>query len=171
MLTPLVRRSLWPRGDTQVIDALQKHDRISAISCLAVPYNDEQTELYFELLPTGLNVTAEDIVAFLSELRRELKGPLTIVWDRHRIHSKAKLVKEWLAGQKDVVLEDLPAYSPKLNPDEMVWGWIKYGRLANLCPRDIAELRDHVLDELEWAAFDHELLAGFFNHAHLGVRL
>src|SRR4051794_18914195 len=30
MLQPLVRRSLWPRGDTQVIDALARHDRISA---------------------------------------------------------------------------------------------------------------------------------------------
>jgi hypothetical protein len=58
-----------------------------------------------------------------------------------------------------------------LNPDEMVWAWLKYGRLANLAPQDIRELRDHLLTELEWAAFDGELLAGFFNHAHLGVRL
>ncbi len=32
-------------------------------------------------------------------------------------------------------------------------------------------LRDHLVTELEWAAFDGELLASFFNHAHLGVRL
>ena len=171
MLTPLVRRSLWPRGRTQVIDALQRHDRISAISCVTLGAKDEQPELYFELLPEGLNFRAEDVVAFLADLRRELTGPLTIVWDRHRIHSRAKLVKEWLAGQTDVVLEDLPAYSPALNPDEMVWGWLKYGRLANLCPRDVAELKDHLITELDWATFDRELLAGFFNHAELGVRL
>jgi transposase len=171
MLTPLVRRSLWPRGRTQVIDALQRHDRISAISCVTLGVNDEQPGLYFELLPEGLNVTAENSVAFLNDLRRELPGPLTIVWDRHRIHSRARLVKEWLAGQQDVVLEDLPAYAPKLNPDEMVWGWLKYGRLSNLCPRDVAELRDHLITELQWADFDRELLAGFFNHAELGVRL
>jgi transposase len=171
LLTPLVRRSLWPRGCTQVIDAWQRHDRISAISCVTLGVNDEQPGLYFELLPPGLNATAEDIVAFLNELRRELTGPLTIVWDRHRIHSRARLVQEWLAKQTDVVLEDLPAYAPKLNPDEMVWGWLKYGRLANLCPRDVAELRDHLITELDWATFDRELLAGFFNHAELGVRL
>ena len=171
MLTPLVRRSLWPRGDIQVIDALAKHDRISAISCVTLGINGEQPELYFELLPVGLNVTAEDVVAFLKDLRVEVRGPLTIIWDRHRIHSKARLVNEWLAKQTDVVLEDLPAYSPKLNTDEMVWGWLKYGRLANLCPKDIAELRDHLTTELQWATFDQELLAGFFNHPHLGVRL
>jgi hypothetical protein len=171
MLTPLVRRSLWPRGEIQVIDALARHDRISAVSCVMLGDNDDLPELYFELLPVGLNVTAEAIVAFLKDLRQELTGPLTIVWDRHRIHSKARLVKEWLAGQSDVVLEDLPAYSPKLNPDEMVWGWLKYGRLPNFAPRDVAELKDHLITELEWAIFDRELLAGFFNHAKLGVRL
>jgi hypothetical protein len=175
MLTPLVRRSLWPRGCTQVIDALQRHDRISAISCVTLGVNDEQPQLYFELLPQGLNATAEDIVAFLSDLRRERPGqrpgPLTIVWDRHRIHSRARLVQQWLGRQTDVVLEDLPAYAPKLNPDEMVWGWLKYGRLANLCPSDVTELKDHLITELDWATFDGELLAGFFNHAELGVRL
>jgi len=171
MLTPLVRRSLWPRGCTQIIDALQRHDRISAISCVTLGVNDGQPELYFELLPEGLNVRAENIVAFLNDLRRELRGALTIVWDRHRIHGQARLVKEWLAKQTEVVLEDLPAYFPKGNPDEMVWGWLKYGRLANLCPKDAAELRDHLLTELQWATFDRELLVGFFNHAELGVRL
>jgi hypothetical protein len=171
MLTPLVRRSLWPRGRTQVLDALQRHDRISAISCLTLGVHDEQPELYFELLPEGLNVRAENVVAFLSDLRRELSGPWTIVWDRHRIHGRARRVQEWLAKQTDVVLEDLPAYLPKGNPDEMVWGWLKYGRLANRCPKDVAELRDHLITELQWATFDRELLAGLFNHAGLGVRL
>jgi transposase len=171
MLTPLVRRTLAPRGCTPVLPAWQRHDRISAISCLTLGPGAERPELYFELLPAGLNVRAEDIVAFLRELRRQLPGPLTIVWDRHNIHSRSHLVQEWLAGQSDVVLEDLPGYAPALNPDEMVWAWLKYGRLANLSARDVRELGDYLTTELEWAAFDGELLAGFFNHANLGVRL
>jgi transposase len=173
MLTPTVRRTLAPRGQTPILPAWQRHDRISTISCvtLGVKGKREQPELYFELLPAGLNATAEDIVAFLTDLRSELSGPLTIIWDRHNIHSRARLVKQWLAGQKGIVLEDLPSYAPQLNPSEMVWAWLKYGRLANLAAADVRELRDHLLTELEWAAFDRELLAGFFNHAHLGVEL
>jgi transposase len=172
MLTPTVRRTLAPRGRTPILPAWQRHDRISAISCVTLgPGAGRPPGLYFELMPAGLNVCAEDVVAFLRQLRRELPGPLTVVWDRHNIHSRSRLVKEWLAGQSDVVLEDLPGYAPELNPDEMVWAWLKYGRLANLAPRDVAELRDHLRTEMEWAAFDGELLAGFFNHAHLGVRL
>lgn len=171
MLTPTVRRTLAPRGKTPVLPALQRHDRLSAISCVTLGVLVEQPELYFELLPEGLNVTAEDIVAFLKELRRELPGPLTIIWDRHNIHSRSRRVKEWLAGQEGVVVEDLPGYAPELNPDEMVWAWLKYGRLCNLTPKDIKELREHLLRELEWAVFDHELVAGFFNHAQLGAQL
>jgi transposase len=171
MLTPTVRRTLAPRGKTPVVKALQRHDRISAISCVTVSPDEKLPGLSFELMPAGLNVTAEDVVAFLRQLKEELPGPWTVVWDRHNIHTRSRLVQAWLAGQQDVVLEDLPGYAPELNPDEMVWGWLKYGRLANLTPRDVRELRDHLLTELEWAAFDRELVAGFFNHAHLGVRL
>ncbi len=172
MLTPTVRRTLAPRGKTPVLPAWQRHDRISAISCVTLGVNKEQQpELYFELMPEGLNVTAEDIVAFLDELRREVPGPLTVIWDRHNIHSRSLVVKGWLARQEEVVLEDLPGYAPALNPDEMVWAWLKYGRLSNLTPQDIRQLRDHLLSELQWATFDRELLAGFFNHAHLGVQL
>jgi transposase len=171
MLTPTVRRTLAPRGQTPVLPALQRHDRISAISCVTLGVKAEQPELYFELMPAGLNVTAGDVVAFLGSLRRELPGQLTVIWDRHSIHGRSRVVKEWLAGQRGVVLEDLPGYAPALNPDEMVWAWLKYGRLCNLTPADVRDLRDHLLTEFEWAAFDRELLAGFFNHAHLGVQL
>jgi transposase len=171
LLTPTVRRTLAPRGETPVLPAWQRHDRISAISCVTLGPMAGQPGLYFELLPADLNVGAEDIVAFLRQLRRELPGPWTVVWDRHNIHSRSRLVKEWLAGEPEVVLEDLPGYAPALNPDEMVWAWLRYGRLANLTPADVTELRDQVLTELGWAAFDRELLAGFFNHAHLGVHL
>jgi transposase len=166
-LTPVVRSTLAPRGQTPLLDAWERHDRISAISCLSWNPRSDQQGLFFELLPEGLNVCA----AFLNDLRRELPGPLTIAWDRHNIHSRSRLVRAWLAGQDDVALEDLPPYAPQLNPDEMVWSWIKYGRLCNLSPHDVAELRDHLEAELQWAHFDKELLQGFFNHAHLGFRL
>jgi transposase len=83
LLTPTVRRTLAPRGQTPVLPALQRHDRVSAISCVSLGVKAERPELYFESMPEGLNVTAEDIVAFLGELRRELPGPLTVIWDRH----------------------------------------------------------------------------------------
>jgi transposase len=171
MLTPLVRRTLAPIGQTPVLPCWDRHDRISAISCVTLSPGAEQPGLYFELMPDNLNVRAEDIVAFLRELRRELPGPMTVIWDRHNIHSRSKLVQAYLAAHPEVVLEDFPGYCPHLNPDEMAWSWLKYGRLANLAAEDTRELREHLLAELKEASCDPELLAGFFNHAGFPLRL
>src|SRR4051794_28504168 len=87
------------------------------------------------------------VVAFLADFHRRL-GPVTVVRDRNQIHGKAKAVKAWPAGHPGVVAEDFPGYVPDLNPDGGVWGWARYGRLANLAPNDEDELWDRVVDEL-----------------------
>lgn len=166
-LTPCMRHSWGPRGRTPTQEAWQRRDRISAISAVTLHVRSGQVGLAFELLPTDLNVCADDIIRFLTDYRREYFEPLTVVWDNHSIHSASRAVKDWVATQPDVVLEDLPAYAPKLNPDEMVWAWLKYGRLANLAPANAEVLRDRLIEELEWARFDTELLQGFIDHTGL----
>src|SRR5262249_1096184 len=95
-LNPSVRRTLAPRGRTPVLPAWDRRDRISAISCITLSPVRARPGLYFELLPDNRTAHAEDVVAFLGQLRRQLRGPFTVVWDRHKIHSKARLVRAWL---------------------------------------------------------------------------
>jgi transposase len=166
-LTPCMRHSWGPRGVTPILDAWQRRDRITAISAVTLHVRSGEAGLAFELLPTDLNAHADDIVRFLQDYRREHFEPLTVLWDNHSIHSTAKEVKQWLATQPDVVLEDLPPYAPKLNPDEMVWAWLKYARLANLAPANAEVLRERLIEELEWASFDTDLLRGFIDHTGL----
>jgi len=168
-LTPTVRRTLAPRGKTPVLDAWDRRDRWSAISCVTLSPVAGRPGLYFDLLDH--NVHGEDVVAFLKELHRRL-GPLTVVWDRNQIHSKSKAVKAWLASHHQVVAEDFPGYAPDLNPDEGVWGWTKYGRLANLAAEDQDELWDWVVDELVEVRFRPDLLRGFVRQTGLpGISL
>jgi transposase len=164
-LTPSVRRTLAPRGRTPVFDAWDRRDRISAISCLTLSPLAGRPGLYFQLLPANETVRAEDIVGFLRELRRQLRGPFTVVWDRHGIHSKAKAVQAFLAKHPEVVVEDFPGYAPELNPDECVWGWTKYGRLSNLAAWDTDELWGHIMDALIDLKFQPELLHAFIGEA------
>jgi transposase len=166
-LNPSVRRTLAPRGQTPVLEAWDRRDRISAISCVTLSPVRARSGLYFELLPVNRTVHAEDVVEFLRGLRRQLRGPFTVIWDRHKIHSKAKAVKAYLAKHPDIVVEDLPAYSPQLNPDEWVWGWTKYGRLANLAAWDADQLRDWVLDAMIELKFRPDLLNAFIKNADL----
>jgi transposase len=171
MLTPAVRRTFAPRGLTPVLSCWDRRDRISAISCLTISPHVARPNLFFELLPDNETVHAVDMVAYLKALRRQLPGPWTIVWDRSNIHSKSKLVKAWLSAHPEVVAEEFPGYAPELNPDELVWGWLKYGCLANLAALDTDELRDRATDSLCELKCDREMLRSFINHVSLPLRL
>ena len=168
-LTPSVRRTLAPRGRTPVLECCDRRDRISAISCVTLSPQAGRPGLYFELLDVNQTVHAEQIVAFLKELRRVLGGGFTVVWDRHGIHSKARLVKAFLAEHPEVVAEDFPGYIPDLNPDEAVWGWTKYGRLSNLAAWDADELWEHIVDALVELKVSPKLLQSFIKMAGIPV--
>ena len=121
--------------------------------------------LYFALLPH--NAHAEDVVAFLEQLRRQVNRRLTVVWDGSNIHRKAKAVQHYLARHPKVVAKDLPPYAPEANPDELVWGWSKQGRLANLAANDTDELAENVVDELTYLQEHPHLLTSFVEKAAL----
>jgi transposase len=166
-LTPSVRRTLAPRGQTPVVDAWDRRDRLAAISCITLSPRVARPGLYFALLPKNQAVHAEDVVAFLRQLREELPGPFTVVWDRSTLHRKSKRVGAWLARHPEVVTEDFPGYAPELNPDEWVWSWTKYGRLANLGADTTEALWEALVDE--WFDLKHRprLLASFLMDAGL----
>jgi transposase len=164
MLTPTVRRTLAPRGRTPILEAWDRHDRLSAISAITVSPVAGRPNLYFRV--TAGNIHAEDVVPFLEDLRRRL-GPLTVLWDRNQIHSKALLVRAWLAEHPEVVAEDFPGYVPELNPDEGVWGWSKYGRLANLAADNTDWLFDFVWEALEQVKNRPDLLRSFIRQTKL----
>src|SRR5262245_34858227 len=170
MLTPVVRRTLAPRGQTPVLPCWDRRDRISAISCITLSPQRYLPGLHFQLLPDDTNVTAAHTVAFLRELKKSLPR-MTVIWDRHGIHSKARLVQAFLAANPSVVAEDFPGYVPELNPDEGVWGWTKYGRLANFAPADTRQLRRHVQAELAWLKEHPYSLYSFIEHTNLPLQL
>ena len=140
MLTPTVRRTWAPQGQTPLLSSWDRRDRLSAISCVTMSPRRARHNFYFKLLPDNANAKAPDIVNFLRSLKRQL-GAFTVIWDGSNIHSRSKLVKQYLAKHPKIVAETLPGYAPELNPDEGVWGWTKYGRLANLAASNTVELR------------------------------
>ncbi len=164
MLTPLVRRTLAPRGQRVPLRCSAKHDRISTISCVTLSPQAMRVGLYFRLL-INCNVHGEEVVEFLQYLTGQVPGEWTVVWERNQIHSRSSAVRAWLSRHPQVVVEDFPSYDPDANPDEWVWSWAKYGKLANLCPNDVDELCDHVIDALVDIKHDCHMLASFVMNA------
>jgi transposase len=171
MLTPSVRRTWAPRGQTPILDAWDRRDRISAISSISVSPRARRLNLHFDLLPDNTNAHAEDIVAYLRRLKAQIGGPLTVVWDGSKIHDRSKLVRAFLAEHPEIQTERLPAYAPEVNPDELVWAWTKYGRLGNLAAANSDWLRDYLINEFMYLREHPELLASFIEGSGLPLRL
>jgi transposase len=171
MLTPTVRRTLAPRGQTPILKSWDRHDRISAISAVTVSPKRRRLGLYFRLLPDDVNAHGEDTVDFLRQLRRHIPGAMTILWDKGNIHDRSRVVRAYLAGHPEIVTEQFPSYAPETNPDESVWQHTKHARLANFAPEDTAELRSEMIREFVRLHESPELLSAFIRHARVPIRL
>jgi transposase len=161
-----VRRGYAPVGHTPVLTCSGEKQRVSVISCLTISPQAHDVGLYFRLLDPNQNVCGPDIVAFLRTLRRSLPRML-VVWDGASIHARSAVVREFLAGQRAIAEETLPAYAPELNPDEFVWSYLKHSRLYHFAPTNVIDLYDRLEQELETLSLRSDTLRGFVNHSDL----
>jgi transposase len=170
MLVPTVRRTYAPRGQTPAHRTGNPHGRISGIGAIAVSPGRERIRLQYALLANQVNFRGPAVVQFLRELRSELGGPMTIIWDRIPIHECVH-VTEYLAAHLDVVAELFPPYAPELNPADGIWRHIKYGRLPNYTPYEMDELRGKVTEELGRLKELPDLLKSFVRFTKLPLGL
>lgn len=167
-LTPTVRRTLAPRGQTPVLPCWDRRDKISAISAITLTPVRYLPDLAFWLLQDKANFHGEEVVEFLKQLRQRMPR-FTVIWDRNNIHSRSRVVKAYLAEHPEIVVEDLPGYAPECNPDELVWCWVKYGRLCNYAAPDTEALRGSVETELGTLQEQAYELLDFLDHTGLSL--
>ena len=65
-----------------------------------------------------------------------------MLWDGGAIHGGPE-VEHLLTRHPRLQVERFPAYAPELNPDELVWNYLK-GELANGSPDTITDLLDEM---------------------------
>ncbi|MDW8224274.1 MAG: transposase, partial [Gemmatales bacterium] len=103
----------------------------------------------------------------LGHLRRQGAGRLLVIWDGLAVHRsrRVRAYVEGLAGE--VVLAQLPAYAPELNPAESIWGPLKGHALANFCPRDLPHLSREARRQLRRSQRRQRLIRAFWQQAEL----
>jgi transposase len=166
MLNPLVRRTFAPRGKTPVCRVADPHARISGIAALTVDPRRQRVGLVYHMLGDNANFRGPGIAYFVRKLLAEIGGPLTVLWDRITIHS-CEDVEQCLRKAPGVVTEPFPPHTPKLNPADGIWGYIKYGRLPNYAAPDLDLLRTTVTAELDRLRQEEGLLRSFIRHTKL----
>jgi putative transposase len=137
------RQRTWaPAGHTPTLSYHDKHDRISTLAALTVSPKRQHLGLYLRFQPR--NFQARDVVDFLRELLRHLRGPLMLLWDRSSIH-RGRAIEAVCQAHPRLHLEEFPAYAPELNPTEQVWNDFKR-HTANSLLRDTRHLRQRLAD-------------------------
>jgi transposase len=141
-----------------------RHDRLSVITGITVSPQRQHLGLCFRI--HDRHISFEQVVEFLSLLRRQLRRKFILVLDRYSAHRKVvRLLQQAHLDWFEV--EWLPAYAPELNPVEMVWNHSKYGVLADFLAGDAEDLREAVTASLEDTGQQPSLLRSFFRYAAL----
>ena len=109
------------------------------------------------------------LTRFLTKMTRKIRKKLILIWDNASSH-KSQTVKDYLATQEResprIWVENIPPYSPELNPIEQVWGYLKK-QLANRFFETTALLRQAVEKELALISQNKKLIKSFFKNKHL----
>jgi transposase len=150
-------------GETPIVHHRYRHDRLSAISGIAVSPRRFHCTLYCHLYED--NIQGEEVAAFLRHLLLHIRGHVIALLDNGRIH-RGDPVQELLVHTRRLHLVPFPSYAPELNPDEGVWNQLK-SRLSNGRPDTKAELMDVLSDEILRLANSQQLLRGCIQQSEL----
>ena len=150
-------------GQTPPLRYRYRHDRISAISGIAVSPTRFHCTLYCHLYED--NIQGEDVLMFLRHLLRQVRGHLIVLLDNGTIH-RGEPGQDLLTRTSRLHVVSFPAYAPELNPDEGVWNPLQRA-LANGRPDTQAGLMDMLATELGHLGASPRLLRGCIQHAGL----
>ena len=147
LVSPL-KRTWAPRGHTPVVrTSISHHQRINLLGALLISPAGRHIHLCTHR--HTCSITGDQVVAFLQQLLRRVRGPIVLVWDNHPIHRR-RLVRDFIARHPRLHVYVFPSYAPELNPTEGLWTQTDEG-LAGTAPHHLGELHanlDRVLRRL-----------------------
>ncbi len=167
---PPVRGTWAPRGRTPVYHYhLRRLRHLSTIGAITVSPQRRRLGWHLAFHPDR-SVRQEQVLAFLRDLLRHVRGPGVLVWDRLPAH-RASRIRAYARTCRRLDIEYLPPYAPELNPNEYGWAHLKGHELANHCPADLADLSRFVRRGARRARARPDRLAGFIRATRLPLRL
>lgn len=169
-MAPTVHRTWAPKGQTPLLrQRTRSHKKVSGIGALSISPRRHRLGLYLHWHPDK-NITQDEVMAFLAELLKHLRGQVILIWDRLNAHRSARL-KQWRSYRRRLRVEWLPPYAPELNAMEYVWGHLKYHRLSNHGHCELEAIHGQAERETEHMAAQQSLLRSFVHATGLSIQL
>jgi transposase len=151
-----------PRGPTPVLKRVGKSRR-EISTMVGLTLSGKIYKRHFQ--KTG---KAPEVVKGLTHFRRQLAGPLILIWARSRT-PRAQVGQDDLAAHPEIVVEELPAYAPEVTPGEFCPGNIK-GHLKNALPLNGTEGRQALDGGFARLRRRPDLVLSFSHQAGLTVK-
>ena len=150
------RGTTWgKKGETPIVMTDGRRQRVNAISAVS-PEGGFWYQVYQGKLSSAL------FIEFLADFCRSHAGVLHLVIDSLPVH-KSKLVQHFIGiNAKHLRLHYLPTYSPDLNPDELVWNYMKSRGTTKRPLRFGESLKARVVTDLKAIKRNKKLVRNLF---------
>jgi transposase len=116
--------------------------------------------LRYSVIEGSLN--SDRYIIFLKHLLRGRKKPLILIADNASFHKSRKIREFHRLHRQKFKIFFLPAYSPKLNPDEQVWGEIKNHKIGRQPVKNKPDLKRRVFSALASLQKTTQRIISFF---------
>lgn len=154
-LLPFVQTTWAPKGQTPQICEQYSYDHLSIMAALSPTGN-----LVYWCRKASFNgVAVADFLAWSADCYR--RSRLIFIWDGATIHHGVPVRSFLTECPGKIHLEKLPAYSPELNPVELLWAYLKK-KMANQVFLNLKELQRAVEMELQKIKKNRTLIRSFF---------
>ena len=151
-----VHGKTWaPKGKTPVINRPGQRQSISAASAV-----NAKGGFWFVTYEGALN--AELFIELLKRMMKGRKKPVHLVVDGLPAHKKLNVRQYIESTNGKLTMHTLPGYAPELNPDELVWSYVKRTGVARNPPRAGEKLQIRVDTQLRKVQRDPRLVRSFF---------
>jgi transposase len=148
-------RTYGLKGKTPVLKTSGQRQSLNVSSAV-----NARGEFWAATYTSKLN--AELFVVFLEGFRRCQTGKVFLVVDGHPAH-RAKLVQRYVQSLKGrLELHFLPPYAPDLNPDELVWSYMKTNGVSKKPLKQNESLQRRIEEDLNAVQKNRKLVRSFF---------
>ena len=115
-------------------------------------------------MATENTVNATVFCEFLSRLLAAATAPVFLIVDNHPVHRSAEVRNFVNDTNGQLKLFYLPPYSPELNPDELVWNFLKNHHMGRMSHGGKKEFHERVITIMKSLQRLKDKVQSFFRH-------